>query len=318
MYQYGYLMFPIYYLKFTSESREETYEKLAKLIEWAIVFYMQSLEKDVPNSIARQVCYDYYRNTDSLDYRVKTKLDALAEEDEISWPEEADCFQHNEFVADEEIEVIEDAMLNDEVFGNLCLVHYLKHMIKYQLRIQYDSEALYALYCQYNANKKPEKSVPLVSLNTHWVFDTKEGKIPLELFRLICAARSIIGKKRYAITHRAMIVSRMFGLRSPRDVHTLDEKQREYYEYYNKRYPFNKLFDKAIHRGFLTKISAYRGYYISKDLQVDQLEAEIMKSLNRKQKKKKQAKASEKKIKQSIKAHKEAINKLQQGTNGTP
>ena len=316
--QYAYIMFPIHYLKFTAEGRERTNEKLDNLIDWAIVFYMQSLEKDVPDSIARQVCYDYYRNTDSLDFRLKTELDALAEEDEISCPEEADCFQHGEFVADEEIEVIKDLKLNDEIFDNLCLVHYLKHMIEKHLRIQKNPEALYALYCQYNVHQNPEKNVPLVSLKHTWIFDTLAGKIPLELFRLICATRSIIGKKPYAITHRAMIVSRMFGLRSPKDVHTLDEKQREYYEYYKKRYPFNKLLDRAISRGFLTKISAHRGYYISKDLQASQLEAEIMKSLNKKQEKKKQAKDSEKRIKQNIKAHKEARNKLQRGISGTP
>jgi hypothetical protein len=291
---------------------------LDKLIDSAIVFYLQSLEKNVPDSIARQVCYDYYRHNGSLDYRLKIELNKLAEMGKIPLPEEENCFQNNEFLADEEIEVIKDTMLNDEVFENRSLVHYLKHIIKKQLGIQYDPETFYTLYCQYNINQQPENNVPLVSLKTTWVFDTMEGKLPLELFRLICATRSIVGKKRFAITHSAMIVSRMFGLRSPKEVHTLDEKQRKYYEYYRKRYPFNKLLDKAIHRGFLTKIPANRGFYISKDLQTNQLETEVMKSQNKKQEKKKKEKVSEKRVKQNIKAHKEAMNKLRQGNWNTP
>jgi hypothetical protein len=110
------------------------------------------------------------------------------------------------------------------------------------------------------------------SIRIDWLEDAKNGKISFDLFRLIVAIKSIIGKKNFAKTYKNVLIYRILGCKF-KDAITPEMK--EDFEFWNRRRQFNKLMNTAVNRGFLQRLSSKgsRGFYIStkyktgKDLQ---------------------------------------------------
>jgi hypothetical protein len=301
MNNYKYIMFPIQFLQFYPYNKEEKLKKLEHIRNWAIMNFLDLANKNNKKNIARQVFYDYLRNRESINYQLKMQVRAMITQKKIPRPDKKRFFYGDEFNANKAIEPIIERMTCEDNFYMHCFNHYLKHMIKSNLGIKYDSEDLFALSINYlNHNTDLVANSPRASIKYEWIIDTINGKIPLELFRMICAIRSIVGKKKFAITNRKMIVSRMFGLRSSKFTYNLGKKESEQYSYYTKRYPFDKLMNNAADRGFFAKIPAHRGYYISKELTTDELATKVKTSIQKKQDKRKREKAASLSIKNKL------------------
>lgn len=113
---------------------------------------------------------------------------------------------------------------------------------------------------------------PIVGIDKDMLFDFYKNE--KSDFDIICLAaflgtRSIIGKKPYTKTNKAMIHARMFGYASPKDLpKKLDALQNKY----KVRWHMDKVLQELEMNWYLRTISNHvRGMYVSFDLSIDEL-----------------------------------------------
>jgi len=194
----------------------------------------------------------------------------------------ADIFIDGELRPGKELDAILKKMSVNDTFKHLCIELYFEKLTNDILGVyHHDFEGFW----RKNKHHKTSAKVPIVSIRTDWVFDTREGKIPLDLFRIVCAIRSIVGRSEFSKTNKKLITSRMFGLRNYKAIQTLSDQEKAEREYYMNRYRFNRLINRAVERGFVAKIPAGRGFYVSSNPDMKLLEKNVMQSIDRKKNK---------------------------------
>lgn len=120
-------------------------------------------------------------------------------------------------------------------------------------------------------NSIPERT-PLTSISKDMIFDYYKNyktEFDIACFLVFAAIKSILGKKDYCKTNKELIIARMFGYNSIKEV---PENKPTLLIKYTKRYQIDKVLNELQFNWFLKLFSDHcRGFYLSFDLSLEQL-----------------------------------------------
>ena len=270
---YKYFNFPLCFLQTIDN------EGLNKICGWAIMNYSKTIKYEM-TEVARQTVYSYYRRWDMLTYKLKDKFNAMVEDGRLEPDEDYNGFAGDTFVPESgEIEAILKEFKEDPEFKKSCIEFYKHLQVKKILNITggsiennyNDFETLNSFLHEF---EHTYGSDAWTSVKTSYLFDARDGKLPIDLFRLVCAVKSVIGKRNFNKTYKNVILRRMFGAKKP---DLMQPEDKENYEFLSRRRQWNNLIDKAEQRNLLTFIPANRGYFVSIKYNNEKLRDEVIK-----------------------------------------
>lgn len=254
-----------------------------EIIDWSIINYSHRIKPD-DIDVAKQIAYLYYRHYDDLHPEIASDIDF----DEYEHYNGFD-FEGN-FVAERESEWMLEAMKSDSDFKELCTGQVQYKRAKEILNIVGESYSItlnryFRLESVRNEFERYYGKDVWTSVKTDYLLDAREGKLPENLFRLSCAAKSIIGKRNFTKTYKSVIVMRMMGAKSNNVLHEMleDPDIYERYKRISSRYHIDKLLSNAVDRRLLSKIGDHRGIFISIKYSTEKLGEEILKKTTARQ-----------------------------------
>jgi len=270
-----YFNFPLCFLQAIDHEKKA----LNKICGWAIVNYSKTIKYEIAE-VARQTVYSYYRRWSDLTYKLKDKFHDMMKDGRIETDEDYNGFAGDTFVPESgEIEAILKEFKEDPEFKKSCIEFYQHLQVKKILNITggsiennyNDFETLNSFLHEFEASNGRDA---WTSVKTSYLFDARDGQLPIDLFRLVCAVKSIIGKRNFNKTYKNVVLSRMFGAKKP-DLMQPDDKEK--YDKLSRRRQWNNLIDKAEQRTLLTFIPASRGYFVSIKYNSEKLRDEVIK-----------------------------------------
>ena len=264
-YRSKYFNFPLCFLQGIHESSQH----IGDICRWCIINYAQTINYKLED-VARQTMYLYYRQEDALLYKVRRHLEDMVNDEKLDIDEDYQGFSGPEFFPETEIEQLLQEYNSDSDFKKSCVQQYQYGQAKKLLNISGgDIQTVIASYQKLNEFlaqfENGHGKDGYTSIQTGVLLDARDGKIPVDMFALLAAVKSIIGRRNFNKTSRGVIVSRMIGAKSTAVLAELlaDPILQAQYSKYDNRYRFNKLMERTIMRGFLLKIPAGRGFFIS-------------------------------------------------------
>lgn len=147
------------------------------------------------------------------------------------------------------------------------LVFYAIPYAKKKLNIHGGSEHFdFETWQKYRRDKCP---MPMIKKDTAFDFrDHSKSEFDIAQLTGFLACKSILGQAKYKITNKNLVVARMLGFKSQKEVKVseLSKRKRYIWEKYRKRYHFDKLTDYLEAHWGLHRYSrvGIRGFYIAK------------------------------------------------------
>jgi len=266
--EYRYIQFPLCLLK-------ETYTDPVKGIDLILAYGIVNFalkQKFNMHDVVRQLFYDYYRNSETMELWLYRRIQAL-EDGEMIILDEAGRFVEGKFIfaEPEDIEYVIEQIKSDPEIKEAMILHYQLHQAMNFLNIElWPFDVIIKLYAEAKTiqadfeHKYGPDAMPTCKLSQ--LIDFKSKPKDIDLLRAYIACRSIIGLKSFATTHKNSIVRRMIGAKTEEALQDLlDENTHPTYALYSKRYYFDKLRNTLCARGFLMFLSKphSRAIYIS-------------------------------------------------------
>lgn len=245
---------------------------------------------DETNSI-KQTLYCYYRG--GLTKELHSRFDELVENEVFSPDLDYSGFRDGDlgvFNPDDEIEGIREYLEGDLEFRDMILDFHALRQVKDILGITFNIESVLE---NIEKIKKilPEKDA-LVTIKKEMMFDyykNKKTAYEIDMFACYLGIRSILGKKEFCFTTRKMILCRMIGCKSSKDIKdaTKVKELKKVYESYSIDYRMTKLLDNLVVNNFISKIAvkALRRTYLSTQFNMVELEQAIKNDLQNNSKK---------------------------------
>lgn len=251
---WGYLQFPLNLISTIWENEQGKKDAMDRIICSGIVEFAARLPyTETAKRIIRE------REREALG--VPDHLERILLDLEEAYP----LMQHYE-----ELEVGEFDQIARDLVERLTtedLVFYGIPYAKKKLNIHGGSEHFdFETWQKYRRDKCP---MPMIKKDTAFDFrDHKKSEFDIAQLTGFLACKSIIGQAKYKITNKDLVVARMLGFKSQRDVKVshLSKQKRYIWEKYRKRYHFDKLTDYLEAHWRLHRYSrvGIRGFYIAK------------------------------------------------------
>lgn len=217
--------------------------------------------------VARQLIYAYYRKRSDLSKDLLMAIENYIDEEKIDIDEDYNGFVGtNNFVAETEIQQILELFEGDKDFKDMAIEYYQIHTSLYSLNLidKYPNNTL-------KQGKKIDSTIPdrepFPMISTSLLFDFRDNnktEFDIAQFAAYIAVRSILGKKSYCRTNKQMIVSRMFGYASNKQMQgTLKPAIKDLFNKYSNRYHIDKVLQQLeLNWNVITYSSNMRGLLI--------------------------------------------------------
>lgn len=312
MNEYRYVYFPICLLQ---EIHINPRKAFNNILDYSIVRYSEQFGYECATSsfdsskselidVYRQIIYAYYHN--KLTFGIEKWIDELIEDGLFFVDEDYRGFKDaNEFQPEDEIQSLVEAWNDELEKQKLCIRYYRLHLAMNSLGLTGNLGGIWRNSQEVINEVKKHESVhgndALVSIKTDLLMDfckNEKENVEYELFTAYCAIKSIMGKKKYASTNKAFIISRMLGAKNSKtlkcllSINQLTKNQKEnvlllksVFDKYSKRYHADNLISKLLVRNFLTAKIAEKGtriIYLSTSLNYTELATELSKKPNAK------------------------------------
>lgn len=291
--EYGYIQFPLCLLQ---ETFMDINNGLNMILSYGIINYAGKLPYETA-SVAKQVCYSWYRNRDILQSSITRKIYKAIDEETFTEDVDYNGFAGDTFYPDENIDELSRLFSSNPSFKKDCILQYQINLASSQNHLSlilgpYDAtirEYNQALFIKQKFEAKYGPDV-MPTIKAKVLIDFRDKyQSQIDLFRGIISIKSLIGFKKYIATTRNVILMRMTGCKSLSAMDSLlskNKKAKEFHEKYFRsdkalRYNFDKLFYELLTRGFIrSKIferSVSRKIFISTKLSYEELADEIIK-----------------------------------------
>lgn len=291
--EHQYIQFPLCLLQGIFDDMKTC---LNTIIAFGTVNYAQKFKYDL-RDVARQLMYDYYRNTEKLQGELTEKLESFIDNDQLTTDEDYNGFtgSMNSPAFDVEDNIAELFILfeADTEFKNDAIMNYRLHMAGGSLRIGWpNNDTMLTDYRKGDRLRKQFEHLygrdcwPSAKLNM--LFEFRDNGSDLELLLGFIALKSLQGQKSFIATTRNVILMRMMGCKTNAALQDFLKRNKKAKVLYNKyarsqdalRYNFDKLFNKLLTNGFLrSKIymrNVSRKIFFSITLSYDELTQQII------------------------------------------
>lgn len=282
-----YFNFPLCFLQMIDNENQA----LNKICNWAIVKYSKTIDYDT-TAVAKQIVYMFYRQRDNLLYQIEKKINEMIENEDFIIDEDYNGFNFdggNFEPENGEVEALVKEFKEDPEFKDYCFKQcqymQVKNILNLDIKkgsIENAFEIFKELNSFLNEFERTNGGDVWTSVKTTYLFDARDGQLPVDLFRLVCAVKSIIGKRNFNKTYKKIILSRMFGAKKE---HLIPPENKDEYNKLSRRRQWNNLIDKAEQRNLLTFIPANRGYFVSIKYSDEKLRDEVIKRTKRSKRK---------------------------------
>lgn len=272
-----YFNFPLCFLELISKEGKQS--ALNEICAWAIVNYGKTINYTPPD-IAKQIVYLYYRHKDKLMFDIGYDIDTMVENEEFFIDPDYEGFYRDTFDPQNgEVEALLEIFDKDLEFKANCFRQCQHLQAKKILNITGGSVVKdYINYKKLNTFLNEFEAVngrdAWTSVKTSYLFDARDGKLPINLFRLVCAVKSIIGKRNFSKTYKNVVLHRMFGAKK---TELLSDESKKEFEILTRRRQWYKLIRTAEKRKLVTFVPAPKGYFVSMIYGDEKLRKEILK-----------------------------------------
>lgn len=253
-----YFQFPLFLMRGLFIDKEKA---LNDIISFGIYHYSKMVY-DIED-VAKQLMYGYYRSGLRNDLSVLTQ--EYINDKKLELDEDYNGFSGSEFHAEYEVPQLLELFENDTDFKEKAIEFY-------QIKQAYDFLGL-----EWNPNKslKAGKAIekkiavkePFPNISKSLVFDFRDNEkseFDLIQFAAYISIRSILGRKAYCKTNKKMIISRMFGYKSNKDLPAeMDPAIKDLFTKYSNRYHIDKvLMFLELNWNIITYSRNIRGLYV--------------------------------------------------------
>jgi len=253
--EYKFIFFPISLMNGFFDKKEET---INRILDYGIFNLCLKINANL-NDVATQLMYGYYRKRNDLSHELAEIMDKYVDEGKLLIDEDYEGFAGNEFQPDYELDTLIPLLEKDEKFRYLAVEYTVSKHVMSRAGIGGFYENVLENGKKISEEINPKE--PSVSVDFKKLFeyrDTEKTEQQMIQLAAFIAVKSILGKKPYCRTTKAMILSRMFGYPKIQESinHVLFTK-------YQKRYHFTKLMESLNESWGILNYSHYmRGMYI--------------------------------------------------------
>lgn len=262
--EFKYVQFPNCLLMQTYESIDNG---LRMILDYGIVHYAKTQPYEL-HDVARQVCYDYYRNKNLLQYSVINTIKVAENHDQFSEVDH-DGFFWDSFNPEDNINEILLLFENDSSFKKTCILNYQIHLVcsqdqlniklgSYQRTIETYDKAL-KIQEAFERQFGPD-AMPYCKVSMLWEFIDNPKDI--DLFRAYIGIKSMIGRRNFISSNKPAILSRMIGCKTKSafeyfttDRHGKKKNLLPTVETYSNRYRMDKLLSTLAERKYIMYLS---------------------------------------------------------------
>lgn len=284
-----YFNFPLCFLQLIKTGKQA----LEDICNWAIINYSQKIKysSDIPGAellnVAKQAIYRFYH--DDAISSIETKFCQLISTDKFEHDEVYQGFAPDGKFDPGNVQAILNEFENDQEFKEDCILQYQHDQALSILNVEGSNiesrlkryNELQEFYYSFITNNGPDA---WTSVKTTYLFDARDGKLPVDLFRLVAAVKSIIRKRNFCQTYKVVILRRMFGCKGIKEFNSLHGNVEDLPLF--KRKTWDKLLRTAEQRNLLTYLPTTRGYYVSIKYDEEKLRKEATAKLKQFSKKK--------------------------------
>lgn len=312
MNDYTYLQFPIYLLQ---EIHNDQHKAFDKIIDCGIYRRASHLSKE-PKDVARQLIYDYYM--EKLPYSLVQTIEHYAEAGTIELDPDYRGFTglNGTFDPEDEIQQLIELFNGNPDFHSEALEHLILHTIELAAKnngitnVRPEAVLSNGFEIDSNGTGKPYSMVSIDKCFEY--YKNNKSEFDLMQFAAHAALVSIIGKKHYCKTDKAMILARMFGYASPKAVpDPLPAHIAPLYKkYQSSRHHMGKLLNSMPKWYWLLYGYRVRGIYIAKCQSTFDYDTSLKSLISIVEKKKEQRRVNDLKLKTN-EIRKQVVKELQ-------
>ena len=236
-----YLQFPLFLMRDLIFNKEHS---INDIIKYGLYRCAKRIDCDLIK-VARQLMYDYYRHKGKLTSYLYKSMNKFIKNEELNLNEDYDGFSSTgkEFLAEIEIDELHQIFANNPEFKERAIEYYQMHAAYEFLGVTGNTGI--ALERAKEIEQTISKNEPMPMVRKTLLFDFRDqAKSEEELiqFAAYLGVRSILGKKDCCKTNKNLIVSRMFGYSSIKQIpNNLQPPIKVLYDKFSKRYHIDNL-----------------------------------------------------------------------------
>lgn len=276
--EYKYLQFPLCLIM---ETYKDIKTGLNLILDYGLIYYAMKQNYDL-RDVAKQTCYNYYRNQDDLPGAI---LNVINSYDEFIPDEDYNGFSGSEFNPEDNIEQILGLFEKDSEFKDHCVLRYRIHTAEAFFNIKIgDHESTIRRYKKALSIKESFElkfgSDVYPSCKPEMLFQVRDGNHKdIDLFRAYIGIKSMLGHRNFISSNKPAILSRMIGCKSKAafEYYTngkfKDKTVLPTIETYSKKYHMDKLLLNLAERKYIMFLSKKQVsiIYLSKYMEPEEL-----------------------------------------------
>ena len=285
--EYKYLQFPLCLVTVTYKDRSGGIDLM---ISYGIMHYAKKQKYQI-NEVARQMIYDWYRNNDRMQSKLRSKIRHAISDELFTEDEDYNGFSWDSFNPVEAIDEVLSLFDNDRQFKELAILNYQLHQAGDFLGItipSFDStERSYneakSIQEAYEAKFGPDV---MPSCKKSLLFEFRDQpQQDIEILRAYIGILSLIGYRNFISTSKPVILSRMIGAKSKAAWDQLSRAENiiDTVSKYSKKYHMDNLLLNLAKRKFIMFLSkkAVSIIYVSKYMEPEALAELVRQSQQR-------------------------------------
>lgn len=263
--KYKYIQFPNCLLMETYRGIEEG---LRLILRYGIVNYAKNQPFTLAD-VARQTCYDYYRNQALLQGSVIATIGEVEKENRFTRDEDSDGFFDTTFNPEQEISELLLLFQEDFEFKENCILNYQIHLAIAPKQLNVRIHSYDEVIRTFNEGKRLQEefenrfgpdAMPFIKISM--LLDFIHNPKDIDLFRAYVGIKSMIGRRNFISSNKPAILSRMIGCKSKAAFiyYTSNKYNRNKFllptvEKYSKRYHMDKLLFTLAQRKYIMFLS---------------------------------------------------------------
>ncbi|HLN20617.1 MAG TPA: hypothetical protein VK213_05985 [Bacteroidales bacterium] len=210
---YKYLQFPLCLIM---ETYKDIESGMNLIIDYGLIYYATKQKFDL-RDVAKQTCYDYYRNQNDLPGSIINTINTY---DEFIPDEDYNGFSGAEFNPEDNIEQILSLFEENSEFKDHCVLRYRIHTAAAFFNVKiHDYESTIRRYKKALSIKESfeAKFGPDVfpSCKPGMLFQVRDGNHKdIDFFRAYIGIKSMLGHRNFISSNKPAILSRMVGCKS--------------------------------------------------------------------------------------------------------
>lgn len=234
-------------------------------------------------AVAKQILYLFYRKPHFLTVEILNYLITMCNEDRLEYDEDYNGFHGEVFNPEPEMEVIFSEFESNESFYQKCVKIYQEHHAFSLLNVP--PEFITYFRDNYKQVQKDLKEYEILFGKDSWtsvsnklVFDCYNGKIPMDIFRLVSSVKSVLNRRSYNNTFKSVILCRMFGSKNMKILNELLNKNLELkikYDLLTRRRQWERLINSAMEENYISYFSTGRIFYVSTSMTREELQNDL-------------------------------------------